>query len=67
MGIINIRIWYMANVQGYPFYKVTYKDGITTYPLHYSEAKGLSRVFNGKLWIDYDYGKYYLNYLKKHK
>lgn len=38
----------------WPYWRVTYEDGRHSRPLYYKEAKGLSQVFNGKLWIDYD-------------
>jgi len=37
-------------------WRVTYQDGRNTYPLSYNEAKPLSEIFKGKLWIDYDNG-----------
>jgi len=45
--------WWKATMLDYPYWRVTYKNGIRTRLLHRSEAKGLSEVFNGKLWIDY--------------
>lgn len=65
--MVKIKIWYMAHIQDYPFFRVTYQDGQKTHPLFYSEANGLCKCFNGKLSIDYDYGKYFLKELKTPK
>ena len=35
-------------------WRVTYKNGETTYMLPYGEAKSLQEVFGGKLWFDWD-------------
>lgn len=51
----RISIWWQAWTTSCRCWRVTYKDGKRTYPLSYSEAKGLRDVFNGKMWIDYDY------------
>lgn len=51
--IRKFRIWYRANFTDWPYWRVTYKDGKRTCRLHYSEAKGLADVFDGKLSIDY--------------
>jgi hypothetical protein len=60
----KIIVWFRATFQDYPFYRVTYKDGKRTHPLYYREAKGLKDVFNGKLWIDYQYGLTYFKCIK---
>jgi hypothetical protein len=49
----KFRIWFGANFLDWRMWRVTYQDGTRTYLLHYSESKGLSEVFNAKLWIDY--------------
>lgn len=54
---MRIKFWFMAVFQDHPFWRVTYKDGKRTHPLYYAEAKGLKEVFDGELWIDYDYAK----------
>lgn len=51
----KIVIWWKATVLDYPYWRVTYKDGKRTHLLYWREAKGLKDVFNGKLWIDYNY------------
>ena len=50
----KILIWYKAAVLDYPYYRVVYVDGKRTRLLHYLEASGLARTFNGRLIIDYD-------------
>lgn len=57
----KIKIWWFAWMCDYPFFRVIYKDGKTTIPLYEAEAKGLRDVFNGKMIIDYEYGKKFLN------
>ena len=52
----KFRVWWMANILNYPFWRVSYRDGKLSRLLYYKEAKGLTDVFNGILWIDYDYG-----------
>ncbi len=50
----KFKIWFCAWFLDYPYWRVTYKsDGRKTHLLHYGEAKPLSEIFNGKLWIDY--------------
>ena len=48
-----IIIWYRAVLLDYPYWRVIYKDGVRTRLLYRAEAHGLSKVFNGKLIIDY--------------
>lgn len=49
----KIRIWFRATLLDWPYWRVTYKDGTTTYRIYRAEAEGLRDVFNGKMWIDY--------------
>lgn len=48
--------WFIANTTDRFVWRVTYKDGKRTYPLSKREAKPLSEIYNGKLWIDYEKG-----------
>lgn len=48
--------WWIANSTDRRVWRVTYSDGKRTHLLPYEEAKGLSEVFNGILWIDYENG-----------
>jgi len=57
----KIKIWLLAWVCNYPFFRVIYKDGKRTRPLYQAEASVLKDVFNGKIIIDYEYGSNYLN------
>lgn len=59
--ITNFRIWWLAWLCNYPFFRVIYKDGKRTMPLYEREATGLRDVFKGKLIIDYEYGQQWLN------
>jgi len=52
-----LKLWCMVYLNDWPIYRVTYADGQRTYPLHYAEAKGCAEVFNGNLWIDWEYAK----------
>ena len=49
----KLKIYFRATFLDWPYWRVTYKNGEQTQRLFYREAKGLSEVFNGKLWIDY--------------
>lgn len=49
----KFRIWFRANWFDWPYWRVTYKDGKRTYPLHLAEAKGLRDTFSGTMWLDY--------------
>ncbi|GAB3164608.1 hypothetical protein GCM10027291_06300 [Telluribacter humicola] len=47
-------MWFEAHFLGYPYYRVTYQDSRITRLLTYSEAKALTEIFHGKLWLDYN-------------
>ncbi len=49
----NVKIWFRAHFGDWPYWRVLYRNGEKTRLLYYNEAKGLSEVFNGKLYIDY--------------
>jgi hypothetical protein len=49
----KIIIWFRANFQDHPYWRVIYKDGKRTHLLYWREANGLKETFNGKLIIDY--------------
>lgn len=49
----KLKIWYRAEFDDWPYYRVIYKDNTRTRPLHWKEAKGLKDVFDGKIKIDY--------------
>ena len=51
--MIYLLIWWRANFQDWPYWRVTYKDGVRTRLLFWREANGCKETFNGKLWIDY--------------
>jgi len=57
----KVIIWFKAHYQNYPFWRVEYKDKKKTCLLYHSEAKSLSEVFNGRLYIDYDGAGEFLN------
>lgn len=57
----NLKIWWLAWMCDYPFFRVLYKDGQKTSPLHQAEASGLRDVFKGKMFIDYEYGTEFLS------
>jgi hypothetical protein len=57
----NLRILWFAHVLDYPFFRVLYKDGNRTCPLHKAEAVGCKDVFGGKMFIDYEYAKKWFN------
>ncbi len=60
----RLNIWFKAVFFGYPFWRVRYKNGTATYPLYEPEATGLAETFNGKKYIDYDYGARFLQKIK---
>lgn len=62
--IKKLKIWWLAWVCDYPFFRVIYKDGQITHVLFQAEAKGLRGVFNGKMIIDYEYGAHFLSLRK---
>lgn len=53
---MKIWKWIIAQNTDARVWRVTYKDGKQTYPLSKREAKPLSQIYNGKLWIDYNKG-----------
>jgi hypothetical protein len=57
----KLKIWWLAWICDYPFFRVTYKDGQRTHVLFQAEASGLKDVFGGKMWIDYEYAKDFLS------
>lgn len=63
----NFLIWWRAVFLDYPYWRVEYEenrpDGTTeqTHLLYYDEAKGLSEVYNGRKYIDYQAVKTYNN------
>lgn len=50
--------WWLFNAGDWPIYRVTYKNGERTRPLQYLEAKSLTEVWTGKLWLDRRYAAY---------
>jgi len=50
----KLRIWFRAHFLDYPYWRVDYENGERTRLLYYREAFGCSKVFNGKLYIDYE-------------
>jgi hypothetical protein len=56
----NLKIWWLAWVCDYPFFRVIYSDGSKTYPIDKDEAFNLASIFNGKVKLDYSYARYYL-------
>jgi len=62
--LYKLRIWWMARVKDWPFYRVTYPDGRKTIALHRAEAIGLRDVFGGNMWLDYKRGDYMIKYIK---
>ena len=61
----KLKIWWLAWVRGYPFFRVIYKNGERTYPLYESEAIGLRDVFDGKMIVDYEYANGFLKRIAK--
>ena len=57
----KIKIWWMAWICDYPFFRVIYKDGDRTHTLNKRQAKSLRDVFSGKLIIDYEYAENFIN------
>lgn len=58
----KINIWFAVHINDWPVYRVTYKNGEKTYPLHYAEAKGCRDVFGGNLWVDWEYAEKLIYY-----
>lgn len=50
----RLGIWWRAHTTSLPYWRVTYSNGDQTYRIPKSEAVGLSEVFEGTMWIDYD-------------
>ena len=63
--IKQIRIWFMDKFQNYPFWRVVYPDGTMSRPLYISEARGLAEVYQGKLIIDFQKGKKWIESLNQ--
>lgn len=55
--LTNVRTWYRANFQNYPYWRVTYPNGERTILLYRSKARNLQEVFGGKIWIDFEQNK----------
>lgn len=50
--------WIIAHNTDRRVWRVTYKNGQRTFLLGRREAKPLSEIYNGKLWIDYENGRF---------
>ena len=49
-----IKQWYLAHFTKSACWKVKYPDGRTTRLLPWNEAKNLSEIFGGKIYVEYN-------------
>jgi len=50
----RVKAWFNAKFLNYDYWRVTYPDGKTSKLVCYTEAKALTSILGGKMWIDYE-------------